>query len=400
MRESSILKTVALIPVRAGSKGIPGKNIKWLAGRPLLHYALEAALNARQIAEVWVSSDSQEVLAVARQLDHPKLQTLLRPPELATDTASTESVMLHFAQAHAFERLVLIQATSPLIAAGDLDSALEEMTRAQADSVVSMTREHRFHWRPGPGGFVVATNYRPEARPRRQEWDGELFENGAFYVSSRELLLATGCRVHGNVLPFVMKSKTAVELDTLADWELLEGLLRRTGALQERPFPNIELIVSDVDGVLTDGGMYYGSTGESFKKFNTKDGMGIRLWRESGGRFAVITGEDSKAVAERMLKLQVTDYHPGVDDKRAVVRGLSEKYGVPLERIAFIGDDVNDLLAMKTVGLAACPRDAHPQILGAVDYVCRATGGAGCVRELVDLLIRGATTNSAATAAP
>lgn len=387
MGDSNALNTVALIPARRGSKGIPGKNIKLLAGRPLIHYVLEAALRARHIDEVWVSSDSTEILGVARDLDPNRVQTIIRPCELASDTASTESVMLHFAAGQSFERLVLIQPTSPLLSAADLDGALATMAGVHADSVVSVTREHRFFWRQRDDGFVVPSNYQPEARPRRQEWEGELMENGAFYVSSRELLLSTGCRLHGKVAPFIMNSRAAVELDTMEDWEVLEERLRGSHTSLHRLLPNIELIVSDVDGVLTDGGMYYGPTGEVLKKFNTKDGMGMRLWREAGRRFAVITGEDSRAVRERMKKLQVADYHPRVGDKLPIVRELAAKYRVALERIAFIGDDVNDLAAMSAVGLAACPRDAHPSIRAISGYVCELSGGGGCVRELVDRLI-------------
>lgn len=381
------MKTVALIPVRGGSKSIPGKNIKPLAGKPLVHYVLEAALGAERIDEVWVSSDSEEILACAQALRNPKLHTVFRPPELATDTASTESVLLHFAGEHSFDRLVLIQATSPLTTSADLDGALEKMSALAADSLVTVTREHRFMWREESSSLVSPRNYRPEARPRRQDWDGELFENGAFYVSSRELLLRSGCRLHGNVAHFVMSAQTAIELDTVSDWELLEALLLRRTPERSAVMPKIDLIVSDVDGVLTDGGMYYGPGGEALKKFNTKDGMGMRLWREAGLRFAVITGENSPAVAERMKKLQVADYYPGVDDKLDVLRALARKYDIALERTAFIGDDVNDLLAMKAVGLAACPRDAHPHVRAVARFRCAAIGGAGCVRELVDWLL-------------
>lgn len=382
------MKTLALIPARGGSKSIPGKNIKPLAGKPLLHYALEAALGTRGIDEVWVSSDSDEILSVARELGSQRVRALRRPAGLATDTASTESVMLHFAAERPFDRLVLIQATSPLVGARDLEGALALMDQTGADSVVSVTRQHRFLWRPEPGGFVRALNYRPEARPRRQDWDGELFENGAFYISSRELLLTTGCRLHGRVAPFIMAPETAVELDAPEDWDTIEALLhakRKKEVL--RGLPKIDLIVSDVDGVLTDGGMYYGPDGEALKKFNTKDGMGMRLWRESGRIFAVVTGENSGAVAARMRKLGVDEYHPGIADKLPVVKEISAKHNVPLERIAYIGDDVNDLEAMSAVGLAACPRDAHGSIRARAAYVCQARGGEGCVRELVDRLI-------------
>src|SRR6186713_2958786 len=121
------MKTVAFIPVRGGSKSIPGKNIKPLGGRPLLHWTLETACQAQRIDEVVVSSDSEEILACARAFAHPKVVAVLRPSEFATDTASTESAMLDYAENNQFDRMVLVQATSPLTTSGDLDGAIAHM---------------------------------------------------------------------------------------------------------------------------------------------------------------------------------------------------------------------------------------------------------------------------------
>jgi len=382
------MKTVALIPVRGGSKSIPKKNIKLLAGKPLLHWTLEAALNASGIDEVYVSSDSEEILACARSLGD-RVHAIERAPELSTDTASTEAVMLDFARRYVFDRLVLIQATSPLTTAQHLDDALRHMDVTHADSLLTVTHEHRFRWRLRPDGFVEAVNYDPERRPRRQDWSGELCENGAFYVCSREGLLKTNCRIHGKIAHYVMSGHTAVEIDEPSDWEILEALMRRLATREQVAVSksDIKLLITDVDGVLTDGGMYYGAEGELLKKFNTRDGMGSRLWIEAGRELIIVTGENSPSVARRAEKLRIPEVHFGISDKKTVVRALMAKRGLAAHQVAYIGDDVNDLEAMAEVGLVACPADARPAVQAVAQFVCKTKGGDGCLREFVDYLL-------------
>lgn len=382
------MKTIAFIPVRGGSKSIPKKNIKLLAGRPLLHFTLSAAVSTPEIDEVYVSSDSEEILASARAFGHRKVKCVHRPAEFATDTASTESAMLDFAKDVSFERIVLIQATSPLTQATDLEGALKLLEEMGADSLLSGTHEFRFRWERQSDGFAVPKNYDPQKRPRRQDWQGELVENGAFYITSREALLRTGCRISGKTVFWPMPSSTAFEIDTPDDWVVLEALTTRDPVPDPIPSPGqIKLLITDVDGVLTDGGMYYDRNGDALKKFNTRDGMGISLFRSSGGVVAIVTGEHSPAVVKRAEKLNIDECHLGVQDKLPVVRRLAEKYSLKAQEIAYIGDDINDLSAMSFCGFVACPVDAHPRVQAVANVVCKARGGAGCVREFVDILL-------------
>jgi YrbI family 3-deoxy-D-manno-octulosonate 8-phosphate phosphatase len=390
------MKTVAFIPVRGGSKSIPGKNIKPLGGRPLLHWTLEAACQAQRIDEVVVSSDSEEILACARAFAHPKVVAVLRPSEFATDTASTESAMLDYAENNQFDRMVLVQATSPLTTSGDLDGAIAHMEELGADSLLSGTHEFRFRWGRDQAGTVVAENYQPVTRPRRQDWAGEFMENGAFYVTSHTLLLESRCRISGKIAFWVMPGHTAVEIDTPDDWEILEALVAKaakksqpTAASSNQAPRDIRLLITDVDGVLTDGGMYYGPEGEAFKKFNTRDGMASALWRKAGLHLAIVTGEDSPSVKQRAKKLKITELHNGVSDKLPVVRALAEKYNLSLQQIAYIGDEINDLEAMGAVGFVGCPADAHASVRAAAHFICNTKGGDGCLREFVDHILSG-----------
>ncbi len=149
----------------------------------------------------------------------------------------------------------------------------------------------------------------------------------------------------------------------------------------------IEVVVMDVDGTLTDGAMYYSVQGEELKRFNTRDGMGITLLRRGNIRPAIITSEQSEIVVKRAQKLQIADVILGSHDKTASLNELSARLSVPLNRMAYIGDDVNDIHVMKRCGLTACPVDAVSAVKQIVDVVCTARGGNGAVREFAEFIL-------------
>lgn len=155
----------------------------------------------------------------------------------------------------------------------------------------------------------------------------------------------------------------------------------------------IKLFAMDVDGVLTDGGMYYSEQGEVLKKFNTRDGMGIELLRKNDIIPAIITQEESKIVLKRAEKLKVQEVYIGVKDKLRVIKDIAQKYNLKLDEIAYIGDDVNDLPVLREVGLSFAPSDAAPEVKEAVQRLLSRKGGEGAVREAIELLIQGSTGN-------
>ena len=152
-------------------------------------------------------------------------------------------------------------------------------------------------------------------------------------------------------------------------------------------FKELKLFATDVDGVLTDAGMYYGESGEELKKFHTRDGMGIKLLQAEGVMIAIITMEHTKIVARRAKKLGITEVFQGAKDKVAVLTHLSEKFNIPFEQMAYMGDDVNDVAALQTVGYAAAPADCVDQVRQVVHYICQKNGGEGVVREVIDMIL-------------
>jgi CMP-N-acetylneuraminic acid synthetase len=216
-------KTVTLIPLRGGSKSIPKKNIKKIGGKPLCAWVLEAAAKAHWIDAVYVSTDSREIEDVVKSLNLG-VNVIRRPPEHATDEASTEAVMLHFMEQVDFDVLVTIQATSPLLQASHLDEALEKFRAEDLDSMLSAVRTTRFFW--NEDGTPI--NYDPLNRPRRQDFPGTLMENGAFYITKKSILERYECRLGGRIGIYEMPENTSVEIDEPEDWEMVSRLLQQT----------------------------------------------------------------------------------------------------------------------------------------------------------------------------
>jgi 3-deoxy-D-manno-octulosonate 8-phosphate phosphatase (KDO 8-P phosphatase) len=150
----------------------------------------------------------------------------------------------------------------------------------------------------------------------------------------------------------------------------------------------IKLLLTDCDGVLTDASVYYGESGEIFKKFNIRDGMAVERLREQVGvETGIVTGERSPSVVTRAAKLKITELHLGAKDKLSLLAEILERNGLDASEVAFIGDDVNDLAILQAVGFSACPADATKFNKAVVDYCCDLNGGQGCFREVAELII-------------
>lgn len=397
---------VAFIPVRGGSKSIPLKNIKAMCGKPLVYWTVKAACQCKYIDVVYVATDSDKIKETVESFKNGdeaavfnKAQVIGRSAESASDTASTEFVMLEFADKYDFDNIVLVQATSPMLTAADLDGGFELFNSEGTDTVLSVVRQYRFLWNKDGNGNASPSNYDVFHRPRRQEFSGYLMENGAFYISPKADLIKSQNRVSGNIKAYEMCEDSAFEIDEPSDWIIIEALMRKNGMVDEKKtdmetekiainikksIPQIKMFLTDCDGCLTDGGMYYSENGDELKKFNTRDGMGFAILRSKGIITGLVTSEDRELNRRRVEKLKLDVLIQGCKDKVTVVRELSEKYNISVENIAYVGDDINDLGVIDMVGLGCCPADAMPKVKLVADYVTDAKGGEGVIREVVE----------------
>jgi N-acylneuraminate cytidylyltransferase len=379
---------VAFIPVRGGSKSIPLKNIKEIAGYPLVYWAVKAASDCNYIDFVYVATDSSIIRETVEGFAIDRVRVIPRSKETATDTASTELAILEFASKYKFDNVVLIQATSPLLTSQDLDGGFALFNRANTDSVLSVVRQKRFNWEMDGNGCAKPINYDVYNRPRRQDFDGYLVENGAFYITSRERLLETGNRVSGNIRAYEMDEASYFEIDEPSDWIIIEKLLQsRNAGMGNMVIPKIKMFLTDCDGCLTDGGMYYSEDGDELKKFNTRDGMGFRLLKEKKILTGIITGEDVELNRRRVKKLKIDFYVSGCKDKFKKICELCEANNISLNEVAYVGDDINDNETIRNVGFGCCVADGIESVKKSAKYICKLNGGHGAVREVIDIIL-------------
>lgn len=377
-------KIVALVPLRGGSKSIQKKNIKIIAGKPLCAWVIEQALKVKEIDEIYVSTDDKEITEIVTSID-TRIKIVDRPAEFATDTASTESVMLHFSSIVEFDLLITIQATSPLTQASDFQKGINLIFSAQFDSILTGTRLKRFFWEK-VDEIAHPINYNYKKRPRRQEFKGTLMENGAFYITKKNILTTDKCRLGGKIGFLELPKENAVEIDEPGDWDIIESLLWKNQ--KNNLLGQIKALVIDVDGTLTDGGMYYTKNGEFLKKFNTRDAKGLELIQKTDIEVILLTAEESDVVRARAHKLSLKNVYYGIKNKMPKLQEICETLGITLNEVAYIGDDINDLDCLLNVKFSACPSDAHPEVLKKVSYICKRNGGNGAVREICDLLLK------------
>lgn len=382
---------IAFIPVRGGSKSIPFKNIKPFCGKPLVCWNIEALENCPEVDEIIVATDSDKIESVVTSRPYKKTKVYRRSAESACDTASTESAMLeyiHYAQLPADDVFMLVQATSPLTETVHFTEALAMYGKGEYDSILTCVRNYRFFWNEDG----TSMNYDYKNRPRRQNFSGMLMENGAFYINKVENILESGNRLSGHIGIYEMPEYTATEIDEPDDWMVLENLMRKH-VLSKRQEQKkvIKLFLCDVDGTLTDGGMYYSENGDELKKFNTRDGMGFQLLREAGIKTGIITSEDTKIVERRAKKLKVDFLYQGRRNggKLAVAKEICEQLDITLDEVAYIGDDMNCMELLEAVGVKACPADACDEVKGIVGIqVMSRNGGDECVREFINYNIK------------
>ncbi|PJE80065.1 3-deoxy-D-manno-octulosonate 8-phosphate phosphatase KdsC [invertebrate metagenome] len=165
---------------------------------------------------------------------------------------------------------------------------------------------------------------------------------------------------------------------------------------QSSSLTDIQLVIFDVDGVLTDGTLYYGESGEHLKTFNVKDGVGFNLLKDNHVHMAIITAKQSQSLKKRMDDLGIDHFYPGCHDKLAAFSELKQILSLTNDQIAYVGDDVIDLPVMNKVGIAIAPDDAYPLVKQQADIVTHSRGGQGVVREVADLLVGARTDLSSA----
>ncbi|HET9301779.1 MAG TPA: acylneuraminate cytidylyltransferase, partial [Propionibacteriaceae bacterium] len=316
-------------------------------------------------------------------------KVIMRPAELCSDTASSESALLHALDQLIMvgeepEVLVFVQCTSPFIAPDDLDRGVELVVGNHADSVFSAVVTYEFLWRAsGSFGLVIGQNHDPAVRPRRQEREPDFRETGAFYVMSTAGFRAARHRFFGRTAAVQVPELTAVDIDHLHDLTLAGALAQVMEPPQQI---DVDAVITDFDGVHTDDSATIAQDGRESVRVTRADGLGVERLQSVGIPLLIVSKEINPVVGARAAKLGVEVQH-GIEDKRTVVRDWLTRHSIPADRAAYLGNDVNDLGPMGLVGWPVAVADAHPAVRQAARLVLARSGGHGAVRELCDLVI-------------
>uniref|UniRef100_A0A8C1S9D8 N-acylneuraminate cytidylyltransferase n=1 Tax=Cyprinus carpio TaxID=7962 RepID=A0A8C1S9D8_CYPCA len=329
----------ALILARGGSKGIPLKNIKMLAGVPLIGWVIRAALDSGVFDSVWVSTDHDEIERVARAWG---AQVHRRSPEVSTDSSSSLDTIREFSRLNpGVDVICNIQATSPCLHPHHLKEAVECITKEGCDSVFSVVRRYPFRWQEVKNEVSQCTeplNLDPAHRPRRQDWDGELCENGSFYFATKELV-EKGLLQGGKMKYVEMKPEHSVDIDIDIDWPVAEQRVLRFGYFGKDKPEVVKLLLCNLSGGLTDGQIYISANGEEMVSINTRDQAGIDMLKKEGVKVILLEKDPiAKALADILSKRMSCRILQDVDDKLKKVQELMEKKGLEWKEVAYLGE--------------------------------------------------------------
>lgn len=398
------VRAVAVIPARGGSKGVPGKNLRTVGGVPLVVRAVRACLAASSVEEVVVSTDDDAIALAAAAAG---ARIVRRPGALAGDTASSESALLHVLDSLDADPdvLLFVQCTSPFVLAADLDAAVELVGSGGADSAFAAVSTYEFLWRR-VGGQAVGINHEASYRPRRQEREPHHRETGAFYAMATTGFREAKMRFFGRTAVVEVAELTALEIDTPLELAMADALAplvdRLTGPPAPGPGPleitvevtvdvavDVDAVVTDFDGVHTDDAAYVGAEGVEQVRVSRSDGLGVAALRDAGYPLLILSTERHPVVSARAAKLGV-EVLQGVDDKATALKRWLADRGLDPARVAYLGNDVNDLAPMAVVGWPTAVADARPEVRAAARLVLRQRGGHGAVRELCDRVLEAA----------
>ncbi|MFA3876083.1 cytidylyltransferase domain-containing protein [Streptomyces sp. MMCC 100] len=385
----------AVIPARGGSKGIPGKNLARVAGVSLVGRAVSACLRARRVTRVVVSTDAEDIAAEARLHG---AEVVLRPAELASDTASSESALLHALDAveerhgEFTDVLLFVQATSPFLATEDIEGVVSAVLDGGADSAFTASPFHGFVWRGVRDGdtpallYAQGVNHDSAERLRRQDRPEEFLETGAAYAMRARGFRDKGHRFFGNVAAVPVDPARTLEIDDPADLERARAVAPMIGTSAFPTIEDVDAVVLDFDGTQTDDRVWIDAEGRETVVVNRGDGMGISRLRKAGVPVLILSSETNPVVAARARKLGIPVIH-GVQSKDVELRKWYETEGIAPERILYAGNDVNDLPCFELVGWPIAVADAHDIVREQARAVTTSCGGYGVVREIAAHLL-------------
>jgi YrbI family 3-deoxy-D-manno-octulosonate 8-phosphate phosphatase len=400
-------EVLAVIPARGGSKGLLRKNIRDFAGFPLIAYSIAAGTEAELVTRTIVSTDDEEIAAVARQLGAEV--PFLRPAELAQDNTTDlpvfQQALKWLAEHEQYipEVVVQLRPTSPIRPRGLVDDAVRLLlAHPKADSVrgvvIAGQNPHKM-WRIDAAGgpmrplLTVEGIAEPYNSPR-QALPPVYWQTGHVDAIRPQTILEKESMSGTVILPIAIEPRFTVDIDSLFDLQRAEWLVYHAGldmvdpGKRRRRLPEITaLLVFDFDGVISDNRVWTDENGHEQVASNRSDSLGITMLKEQKGiEMLILSREQNPVVTARANKMRLAVMQ-AVSDKASALKNLLDEKQIDPGQVIFMGNDTNDLPCLPLVGCFVAPADAHPEVLRRADLVMKNHGGHGAVRELCDILL-------------
>ncbi|KAM3590953.1 uncharacterized protein V6R79_019442 [Siganus canaliculatus] len=381
----------ALVLARGGSKGIPLKNIKMLAGVPLIGWVLRAAVDSDMFDSVWVSTDHSDIENVAKSWG---AKVHRRSPEVSKDSSTSLETIQEFVRRHPEVDVVCnIQATSPCLHPFHLKEALEMITAKGFQSVFSVVRRHQFRWsevKKDAKEPTKALNLDIRNRPRRQDWDGELCENGSFYFTTRELIINESVLQGGRVAYYEMLPEYSVDIDVDIDWPVAEQRVLRYGYFGRVTPEVVRLMFCKVSGCLTEGRIFLSASGEEMVSINSRDTVGVRMLQKEDVEVVLLTSSEDpvvRSLSEILGKRTSCRVVEVGEEPLETLEAIVKQKQLQWKDVAFMGADKPDVKCLNLAGLSAVPGDAPVVAINAAKYTCHSVGGKGAMREFAEHIL-------------
>jgi N-acylneuraminate cytidylyltransferase len=398
-----MVKVLAVIPARGGSKGITRKNIKKMGNYPLIAYSIAAAQQAQVKLRTIVSTDDAEIAEIAQK--YGAEVPFLRPAEYAQDHTPDLPVFEHAIkwlqenESYRPDIVIQLRPTSPFRPINLVDRAVQILLdHPEASSVrgVIPSQQNPYKmWKVDSDGRMeplLKTKFSEPYNMPRQKLPKTFWQTGHIDVVRVETIL-NGSMSGESIFSCVIDPAFSVDLDSLEDWQRAEwklNLLKNQISLPDRgrKLENLRpnLLVLDFDGVLTDDRVYVNQHGEESVAAHRGDGMGISLLKKNGIEVVILSTEKNPVVSARGKKLNVPVFQ-GITDKGSAIQQIMNERDMDPNEVIFVGNDINDLVCFPLVGLAVAVADAHPDLIREADLVLRKKGGQGAVRELCDQIL-------------
>lgn len=380
---------LAIIPARGGSKGIKDKNLQLVGGVSLIGRAVRTAKKATNISEVYVTTDSTEI---AKEAINYGAKVINRPPGISNDTASSEAAVLHAiteleSTTVIGSAIIFIQCTSPFLEPGDLDAAILKYESKSIDTIFSAFSTHKLVWTNEKSSWKGLNHDESLPRVRRQDTDGTIIENGAFYIVNVKHLKSTNNRFGQSNEPFLMPENRSLDIDTQNDLHLAQFLIFDQAG-QSLDFSKIKALVLDFDGVFTDNKVIVNEDGSESVICSRSDGFGLQLLRGVTNIELLILSKERNIVASKRASKLGMECKLSVDNKLEILNAWLAKKKISLSETAFVGNDLNDKECLEASGLGIVVADAHESIISLADYKLKNKGGEHAIRELTDLIIK------------